>query len=354
VTARIGRGAILAVLAAAIAGLGVWGSLALWFRTPFGAALQWPVATLWAAASLAVLVALARGGRRRWQAIAFYGLAVAVLIGWWSTILPSNDRNWAIDVSRPTTAEIRGDTLVVHNVRNFGWRSESEPEPRWEERTYDLRKLQSVDLFADYWAGEAIAHILVSFGFADGTYLAWSIELRRKDKQAFSSLAGFFKESELIYIAADERDVIRLRTNIRHEDLRLYRLKVPPAMARGFLEAYVARANALAARPVWYNTLTSNCTTLVFQMARLVEPGIPFDWRVLVSGYFPEYAYDRGALDTSLPFDELSRRARISPRAMEADDVPQPEFSKLLRADIPGIAPCDRCMAALQTGPRAP
>ncbi|WP_244642226.1 Lnb N-terminal periplasmic domain-containing protein [Chelatococcus reniformis] len=343
-TRRGARGAAIGILALAILGFGVWGTLAVWFRSPLGPALQAPAAVAWALLSLAALAVLLLSSRR-WTAVAIYALAIAALLGWWSTIHPSNHRDWAVDVSRPATGEITGNRLVVRNVRNFDWRTEADMTPRWEERSYDLDKLVSVDLYADYWAGEAIAHTIVSFGFADGTYLAWSIELRRRQKQAFSALAGFFKESELIYIAADERDAIRLRTNIRHEDLRLYRLKVPAATARGFLEAYVAEANALAAKPVWYNTLTSNCTTLVFRMAKLVEPGIPFDWRVLLSGYFPAYAYDRGALDTSLPFAELARRSRISQRAIEADDAPQPLFSELLRVDIPGIAPCERCVA---------
>lgn len=343
-TRRVARGAAIGILALAILGLGVWGTLAIWFRTPLGPALQAPAAAAWGLLSLAVLAILLLSPRRR-AATAVYALAVAALLAWWSAIVPTNHRDWAIDVSRPSTGQIAGNRLVVYNVRNFDWRTETDMTPRWEDRIYDLDKLVSADLYADYWSGEAIAHTIVSFGFADGTYLAWSIELRRKHKQPFSALAGFFKESELIYIAADERDAIRLRTNIRHEDLRLYRLKVPVAVARGFLEAYIAEANALAAAPAWYNTLTSNCTTLVFRMAKLVEPGIPFDWRVLLSGYFPAYAYDRGALDTSLPFEELRRRASISERAIEADGTPQPLFSELLRVDIPGIAPCERCVA---------
>lgn len=337
--ARFSRFALIISIALLIVAFGVWGTLAIWFRTPLGAGLQLPAALAWGALSIAAFVAVLALPRRRWVSAGVYGLALVALLAWWSTIRPSNHRDWAIDVREPSTATIVGDTLTVHNVRNFEWRSESDATPRWETRTYDLKTLRSVDLYADYWASEAIAHTIVSFGFADGTYLAWSIELRRLDKQAFSALAGFFKESELVYIAADERDAIRVRTNIRHEDLRLYRLRVPPDLARRFLEVYVAEANELAARPAWYNTATSNCTTLVFKLAKLVEPGIPFDWRVLLSGYFPAYAYDQGALDKALPFKELRERAKVSDRAIAADGVPQPLFSQAIRAGIPGIDP---------------
>ena len=196
-----------------------------------------------------------------------------------------------------------------------------------------------MDLIADYWAGEAIAHTMVSFGFSDGQFLVWSIEMRRLKTQAYSALAGFFKQAELITLAGDERDMIRLRTNVRQEDLRLYRLTVSPEVARNALLTYVDEANQLAKEPRWYNTATTNCTTVVFKIANVVEPGIPFDRRVLLSGYFPDYAYDHKALDQSLPFAELRKRAEIATRAKAADDAESGAFSQAIRSGIPGIAP---------------
>ena len=326
---------LILVAASTATGFGVWGVLALWYRPPFPA-FQIELCALWGAAMLAGLIGLICGWPRR--SLALMAIAVTALFAYWSTLWPSNDRDWAPDVARAVRGEVAGDILTLTNVRNFEWRSESDFTPRWETRSYALDTLVSVDLVADYWTGEAIAHTLVSFGFSDGRFLTWSIELRKVRGQDWSALAGFFKQSELVTLAGDERDLIRLRTNIRGEDLRLYRLNASPAVARKALLAYVAEANDLADHPRWYDTATTNCTTAVFNIARVVEPGFPLDWRILLSGYFPDYAYDHQALDTSLPFAELRQRAKISARAIAADAAPSAEFSKAIRVGVPGAA----------------
>ena len=167
-------------------------------------------------------------------------VSVSAILAWWASILPSNDRNWGDDVSRPALASIEGDTLTVRNVRTFDWRSDTDYTPSWEDRTYDLNTLRGLDLWSSTWAGEDIAHILVSFDFGpDKPPLVWSIELRREKGEEYSAIAGFFKQAELIAIAADERDIIRVRTNVRGETVRLYRLNAGPAATRRVLETYV-------------------------------------------------------------------------------------------------------------------
>lgn len=336
---RMVRGTMWVISGLGVAALGLWCSLALWYRAPLGATLQGPLAAGFGLFSLAVLAVLIRA-RRPWTrpaVVGLYGLALVAFFAWWATLVPRDDRDWAPDLMRTVTGTVNGNLLTLHNVRNFDWTGDGTGEARWETRTYDLDQLVSVDLIADHWMGEAIAHVMISFGFKDGTFLLWSIELRRTRGQDFSAIAGFFRESELIYVAADERDALRLRARFRHEDLRIFRVDVPQKLARAFLLTYVAEANALAARPRWYNTLTTNCTTAMFKMTRLVEPGVPLDWRVLVSGYFPDYAYDHGVLDTGLPFPELRERSKVSPRALELDGVPQPQYSLKLREGLPGM-----------------
>ena len=262
-----------------------------------------------------------------------YAAFFALFLAWWTTITPTNDRNWAPDVARTATATIDGDHLVVKNVRNFTWRSDTDFDERWEQRTYGLSHVTDVDLIMSYWAGEAIAHTIVSFGFDDGARLAFSIETRKESHEGYSSVAGFFKQYELAVVAADERDVVRVRSNVRGEDVRIYRLRMVPQNARLLLREYVQETNDLARQPRFYNTLTANCTNLVFDLVRVIHPGLPLDIRVLLSGYLPNYAYDLGATDTSLSLERLRETAKIHDNAVQADT--DPLFSARIREGIP-------------------
>ena len=227
-----------------------------------------------------------------------------------------------------------GDLVTVHNIRNFDYRTEQDFVPRYDERTFDLRQLDAVDLIAVYWAGDAIAHIMVSFGF-DGDHVAFSIETRKEKDEAYSSIAGFFKRYELIYVVGDERDLIRVRTNYRRpEELAyVYRTRAPPENARRLFLEYIDKINQLKERPEFYNTLITNCTTDVWSLVRALSDQIPLDRRVLLSGHFPEYAYDLGSLDTSMPFAELKAISLINAKAHAADR--DPNFSGRIRENLP-------------------
>jgi Domain of unknown function (DUF4105) len=205
---------------------------------------------------------------------------------------------------------------------------------RYDDRSFDLRKLDAVDLIAVYWAGDAIAHIMVSFGFA-GDHVAFSIETRKEKGEAYSSIAGFFKRYELIYVVGDERDLIRVRTNYRRPEelVYLYRTRASPEAARRLFLEYIDKINQLRERPEFYNTLTTNCTTDVWSLVRALSDQFPLDWRVLLSGYFPEYAYDLGSLDTSVPFEELKAQSLINDKARAADQ--DPNFSQRIREGLP-------------------
>src|ERR1700751_2085635 len=222
-----GRGAggiCYALLAIVILLTALWCSIAIGYRCPAGDATR---GTLGVASLLFALVTIGYlTTARRWLAVAVYFGFFALFVGWWTTIKPTNERNWAPEVARTATATIVGDRLVVRNVRNFTWRSDTDFDQRWEERTYNLSDLTNVDLIMSYWAGEAIAHTIVSFGFNDAPRLAFSIETRKENHEGYSSIAGFFKQYELAIVAADERDVIRVRSNIRGEDVRICRLRM--------------------------------------------------------------------------------------------------------------------------------
>jgi len=321
----------LMMLALAIVLTGGWCALAIWYRLPFGVALRDIAAGLIIALSIAAIILI--WTQLRWPAIGGYAILFAVVCCWWSTLTPSGHRNWMPDVARNVTGSINGDQLAVQNVRNFNWRSDTDFDPKWEARSYRLSDLSNVDLIMSYWSGEAIAHTIVSFGFKDGQRLDFSIETRKAQGQSYSTIAGFFKEYTLIIIAADERDVVRLRSNIRGEDVRIYRLRMPPAEAQSLLVAYIAEANDLALKPRFYNTATANCTTLVYDLVQKIHPGLHWDPRILISGYLPEYVYSLGALDNRIPFDQLRERAKIHDQALRAGD--DPNFSNDIRAGIP-------------------
>jgi len=328
---RLARWIGLALLALTLMLFGGWSALAVWFR--FDATK--PVRDLLAGLVmlLTVVAAVCLATSRRLIALAAYAAFSAAMLVWWSTLTPSNDRDWQPDVARSVTATIDGDRLVVSNVRNFNWRSDTDFDERWEERTYSLSRVSNVDLILSYWAGEAIAHLIVSFGLDDGSRLAFSIETRKSRGEEYSTIAGFFRQYELSIVAADERDVVRVRSNVRGEDVRIYRLRMPPMYAQALLREYVAEANDLARVPRWYNTLTGNCTTLVFGMVRAIRPGLHLDYRILLSGYLPDYAYDMGATDTSIPFETLRSLARIHDSAAQADT--DPDFSAKIREGLP-------------------
>jgi hypothetical protein len=265
-------------------------------------------------------------------------LAFAVLFStlqiWWLGIDASNDREWLPDVARLPVATFEGELLTLKNVRNFQYRNEADFDEIWETRSYDLSKLRGADMFLSYWGSPMIAHTITSWEFDDGQHLAISIETRKEVGESYSAVLGFFRQYELYYVAADERDVIGVRTNHRGEEVYLYRLQTPAPIARAVLLDYLRAMNELAAEPSWYNALTTNCTTTIRRHIQQVAPNNPFSWRILVNGYIDQLGYDRGTIDTSLPFEKLRRISEITEKAQTAGD--SPDFSRLIREGLPG------------------
>lgn len=317
-----------------------WGALALWFQLAPAPALL--LGAAWCLLGLAVAVTLVRapGARHERKLLLAAALAGLSMLGWWQSLAPSHDRPWADDVARLLASTVDGDRLELRNVRAFEWRTETDYTPRWETRRYDLAKLASADLVLSYWMGPHIAHTLVSFGFSDGQRLVFSLEIRKERHETFSALGGFFRKFEQVIVAADERDLIRTRSNARGEQVYLYRLRANPAQLRSVLLDYLERAERLRGQPAFYNTLTSNCTTILFELARHIDPTLPLDYRLLASGHFAEYAYDQGALTPGLPYAVLRERGHINARARKAD-LDADDYSQAIRAGVPGIASGD-------------
>jgi hypothetical protein len=334
--AQLVQSAATLIASVIVLGVASWTAIALKFQAPGGEVLRWVLIALWLAFALAVLVGLFRGHALA-STVSFVIAFGGVLI-WWHSLKPSNDRPWADDVARTTSGRISGDEAILYNVRNFDWRSATDYTQRWETRRYDLRQLRSLDMITSYWdAPKAIAHVLFSFGFDDGTHVAFSVEIRREKSEDFSAIGGFFKEFELSVIAADERDVIRVRTNMRGEDDYLYRVRLPVHDIRSLFSAYIDQANELVNTPRFYNTVTVNCTTLVYHMMKHIVGGLPLSFRVLLSGYLPEYVYSVGGLDQRYTLEQLRSFGRITERARAADR--SANFSQDIRKGIPLLEP---------------
>ena len=312
-----------------------WGALAIYYSNLPGEDLRKILAAVFAAFGVAMLGWYLLSAKPA-RPIVTFSVLFLLLVAWWSTIPPRQDRDWAPEYAKLAYATFNGDLVTIHNIRNFDYRTETDFTPRYYDKTFDLSKLDSVDVVASYWMGDAIAHIFVSFGFAGKDFLAISIETRRQRHQGYSTIAGFFKQYELFYVLADERDLIRLRTNYRKdppEDVYLYRTRAPAANARRLFLDYIREINSLAEKPEFYNALTTNCTTSILTHTRVNQGGIPLSWKVLLSGYVPQYLYERAGIDTSLPFEELKRRSHINAAAQAADQAP--DFSQRIRVGLP-------------------
>jgi hypothetical protein len=327
----------LALLGLAVLGLAGFGALALWYNLPdaMGAG-RLAVVLAYPAIGLAGLV-LALWYRRVVAPLLPFALATGAFLFWWSTIEASNDRHWQPDVAELAAAEIDGDLVTLRNVRRFTYRSADDFTAAWHDRTVDLAELETLDLYAVYWMGDAIAHIMLSFGFGKQEPITISIETRKELGEDYSTLAGFFRQYELYYVVSEEPDVVALRTTYRDppEDVYLYRVDIPPEAIRRLFLHYLAEINRLNDEPEWYNTLTTNCTTAIATHVRALGGELPLTWRVILSGYFPALLYDRGVLDQSLPYAELRAASLINERAQAA--IGAPDFSERIREGLPGM-----------------
>ncbi|MEZ4331684.1 MAG: DUF4105 domain-containing protein [Myxococcota bacterium] len=329
---------VRALVVLVILGLSGWASLASYFGPHASMSGSFVLAATGLLAAGAVL--LKRSSR---VPVAIFAVVFLAFVFLWSRIEPSNDRTWQPDVERLAWAEIDGDRVTIHNIRNFDYRTPTDYTPRYYDKTFDLNELDEVDLSTVYWMGDAIAHVMLSFGFAGRDYVTVSIETRKEVGEEYDTIRGFFRQYELIYIVGDDRDLVRLRTNYRKdpvEDVFMYRSAAPRENARRLFLDYLREINALRDEPEFYNTGTTNCTTNVYRHT-LVNPGSHrFSWKVLLSGYAAEYVYENGLLDTSQPFAELKRLSYVNPAAQAADQAA--DFSQRIRANLPwpaGSAP---------------
>jgi hypothetical protein len=314
-----------------VCALTMWAAAALYIDLP-ATEISLVISILYLVIAAAVFLFL----KFNWVSLGIaFAMACGVILWWWSISLP-NDRDWQPDVAETAWTERNGDKIIIHNLRNFDYEPGQPAKPRWETKVVDLSQLRGVDLFINFWGSTLICHPIVSFQFGTDDHVAISVETRMAKGQSYSTLRGFFKQFALIYIVADERDVVRVRTNYRHEQLYLYRTSIKPDRARRLFIDYLRTVDALHLRPRFYNALTSNCTTNVrtHTVATTSKPA-PWDWRMLLNGTVDELVYERGGFASRLPFTELKQMSLIDEKAQAADQAT--DFSERIRVGLPGF-----------------
>jgi len=274
--------------------------------------------------------------KRRWYFLVFFGSTFIAVIIWWSLIPPSNNRNWADQTSVLSYAAFSNNFVTVHNVRNFDYKSKKEFTTNYYTKTYNLNKLKKLYLVVSYWDNNrAIAHTMLDFEFENGDCLVLSVEVRREKGEEYSAFKGLFKMNEIIYILADERDVIRLRTNFENEKVYLYPLRFSDVKIRMLLVDILNKVNKLKEKPEFYNAITENCTvSLVNHFANISENKKKFYIEYLLNGFLDWRLYENGVIETKLPPKEAKQTYFISDIAKETGS--DANFSKKIRAHLPG------------------
>jgi hypothetical protein len=308
-----------------------WAALALiyshlpwtWARVTLASALvAFSIWSLW----------VTRRRRMRWA----FAAAFLAVLAWFISVRPSNDRPWRPEVAVVPRAVIDGDHVHLTGVRNFNYRTRDDFDIRYEDRDVSISDLTSVDFYISYWTPGPVAHTFLSFCFAHAPPVCISIEVRPEIGESFNPVGSMFKMFELIYIVGDERDIVRLRTNYRSEDVFLYHILAPPDASQRLFRIYLDRINQLADHPEFYHLLSNNCTLNIFRYANAAGRTGGFPIGHLINGWVDRYLYRSGTIDTSLPFDESRRRAHINAAAQAADQ--SPDFSDLIRRST-GLPP---------------
>lgn len=314
----------------------IWVCMAIWYQQPFGLFTTITLLVLWIAFVLATLgFYVTRRVLSHSTCMILYGVMFILSLVWYFNIEARQDREWAPEVSRVLNVEQHGNLVTLNNVRHFNWRTETDYDENWETRTVDLNKISGVNVITSYWMGPQIAHTLVSFDFENSPPLTFSIEIRKEKNESFSALGGFFRKFELSLIAADEKDIVFTRSNIRKEQVYFFPIHMPKAEMRALFEEYLITAKQLEKTPKWYNTLTSNCTTLVFDMAQAISKHqYPTDYRLLLSGYLPNYLYDLHAFSHDWTMEQWYQHAHINPKTENRNTLTSSQYSTLIRQGL--------------------
>lgn len=336
----LGMGALHFVFSLFVILSSIWLCLALWIQEPWGWLFSRILIGTWIAFALSILgIYVSRHFFSRTKDALLYIIIFVLSLFWYFGLEARQDREWSPEVARILNYERQGNIVTLNNVRNFKWYPNGRFDEHWESREYDLDQITGVNIITSYWMGPQIAHTLVSFDFANSKPLTFSIEIRKEKTEEFSAIGGFFRKFEVSLVASDEKDIIYTRSNIRNEQVYFFPVNMPKAEMKALFEEYLHQADELKQQAKWYNTLTSNCTTLVFDMVQAVSnQKLPTDYRLLASGYLPNYLYDLGALNQNWDMKTWYQRAHINPKMAQLEhskDQNTVDYSQIIRSGLP-------------------
>jgi len=309
--------------------INAWALAALWFDLPF--TMTWRLIFVFLTLTCHITVFITIRSLLK-GCLAHLILFLGVLI-WWLCIPASNTRDWSPEYKRLPQVTRNGQMVQISNVRHFQFFKKRAPIERWETRIYDLDTLTGVDMFFSHWGSDHIAHTILSWQFKDNPPLAISIETRRERGESYRAILGFFRQFELYYVIGDEHDLIKSRTNVREEDVYLYRLQTPITTAKEMLLDYFTVINQLAKEPKWYNAATQNCTTTIRQHAKQIAINSPFSWQILLNGHLPELGYQQGTINNTMPYEQMRSASYITDKGKRTGD--HDDYSKRIRVDLP-------------------
>lgn len=314
----------------------VWMSLFIWTHQPWGMWATLLLIGIILAASTVVIYKTFRTANDLGYYHLGYWLGFLIVLFIFFSLKPSNDRDWQPEVEKIIQFKFVDGQVEVQNVRNFVWDSPEYYKVQWETRRYSLEQINQVDLIVSHFMPGPVAHAFISFGFENGEHLAFSLEVRQEKGEGFSTLSGFFRQYELALVVGDENDVIYARTNIHNEDVYIYPIKMQKnEMQMLFLE-YLNQANRLNNTPRWYNTLISNCTTILFDLVEHAIGQVPRDYRVMLPGLLPNYLHEYAQGNPDLSLEDWKIRNHVNPKTKHLKNGPdhlEIEFSKLIRMD---------------------
>lgn len=322
----------------------IWLCAAVWIQEPLGWFLSRVIIGIWIAFALSILgIYVSQHFFSRKKDVLIYIIAFILSLFWYFSLEAKQDRQWNPEVAKILNFERHGDVVKLNNIRNFEWHKDGTYTEKWESRTFNLNDINGVNIITSYWMGPQIGHTLVSFDFANAKPLTFSIEIRKEKTEDFSAIGGFFRQFEVSLVASDEKDIIYTRSNIRGEQVYFFPVNMAKPEMKALFEEYLSKADELNKQAKWYNTLTTNCTTLVFDMVQAVSKHpLPSDYRLLASGYLPNYLLDLGAIDQHWDMKTWYQKAHVNPRTQEFskfEHQTSENYSQVLRLGLPKSNP---------------